>query len=59
MPRQRFKEGMIFAVEIYSGRRAAGANVRVEENVLVAKDGRESLSRWPIEGLPKGVLAAA
>jgi Xaa-Pro aminopeptidase len=51
MPPQTFKEGMVLAVETYAGKKGGKHGVRLEENVLVAKDGYERLSLWPIEEL--------
>ena len=45
------KEGMIIALETYTGKRGGKDGVRLEENVLVTADGYEVLSRWPIEEL--------
>ena len=51
MPEQTFQTGMTIAVETYAGRRGGKDGVRLEENVLVTKDGYELLSRWPIQEL--------
>ena len=45
------KEGMCIALETYAGRKGGKDGVRLEENILVTKDGDELLSRWPIEEL--------
>lgn len=51
MPEQTFKAGMVLAVETYAGKRGGKDGVRLEENVLVTKDGYERLSLWPIQEL--------
>ena len=51
VPTQTFKEGMVLAVETYAGKRGGKHGVRLEENVLVTKNGFERLSLWPIEEL--------
>ena len=45
------KENMILALETYTGKRGGKHGVRLEENILVTKDGYEILSRWPISEL--------
>jgi Xaa-Pro aminopeptidase len=45
------KEGMILALETWTGRRGGRDGVRLEENVLVTKEGYELLTRWPIAEL--------
>jgi Xaa-Pro aminopeptidase len=51
MPEQKFQAGMCLAVETYAGKRGGKDGVRLEENVLVTKEGYERLSLWPIEKL--------
>jgi Xaa-Pro aminopeptidase len=51
VPEQTFKEGMVLAIETYAGRKGGKFGVRLEENVLVTKDGYERLSLWPIDEL--------
>ncbi len=51
MPSQRFQEGMVLAVETYAGKKGGKDGVRLEENVLVTKEGYELLTRWPIKEL--------
>jgi Xaa-Pro aminopeptidase len=51
MPSQTFQEGMVLAVETYAGKKGGKDGVRLEENVLVTKEGYELLSRWPIQEL--------
>jgi len=45
------KEGMVIALETYTGKKGGRDGVRLEENLLVTKDGCEVLSRWPIKEL--------
>ena len=45
------KEGMVIALETYAGHKGGKDGVRLEEDVLVTKNGCEILSRWPIEEL--------
>ena len=42
---------MILALETYAGHKGGKDGVRLEENILVTKDGYEILSRWPIKEL--------
>lgn len=51
VPPQTFKAGTILAVETYAGRKGGRDGVRLEENILVTKDGYERLTMWPIEEL--------
>ena len=51
IPPEEFKEGMIIAVETWAGKRGGSDGVRLEEDVLVTKDGCEVLTRWPIDEL--------
>jgi len=51
MPPVKFKEGMVIAVETWTGRRGGRDGVRLEEDVLVTRDGCEVLTRWPIDEL--------
>ena len=51
MPAQKFQEGMCLAVEFYTGKKGGKDGVRLEENILVTKDGYELLSLWPIQEL--------
>ena len=45
------EEGMVLAIETYAGRRGGKDGVRLEENILVTRDGCEVLSRWPVREL--------
>lgn len=51
MPPQTFQEGMCLAIETYTGKKGGKDGVRLEENILVTKEGYERLTRWPIEEL--------
>jgi Xaa-Pro aminopeptidase len=51
MKPQKFQEGMCLAVEFYTGKKGGKDGVRLEENILVTKDGYKLLSLWPIEEL--------
>lgn len=51
VPPQTFQEGMVLAVETYAGKKGGKDGVRLEENILVTRDGYELLSRWPVEEL--------
>lgn len=51
MPPVEFEEGMVIAVETWTGRKGGRDGVRLEEDVLVTSDGYEVLTRWPIEEL--------
>ena len=51
MKPQTFQEGMCLAVEFYTGKIGGKDGVRLEENILVTKDGYELLSLWLIAEL--------
>ncbi len=51
MPPIELKEGMILALETYAGHKGGKDGVRLEENILVTKEGCEVISRWPIKEL--------
>lgn len=51
LPPVTFEEGMIIAIETYAGHKGGKHGVRLEENVLVTRDGVEILSRWPVKEL--------
>ena len=51
IPSRKLEEGMILALETWTGKRGGKDGVRLEENVLVTKDGCEVLSRFPIDEL--------
>lgn len=43
------EEGMVLAVETWTGARGGDFGIRLEENVVVTKDGYELLTRWPVD----------
>jgi Xaa-Pro aminopeptidase len=45
------EEGMCLAMETYAGKKGGKHGVRLEENILVTKDGYELLTLWPIQEL--------
>ncbi len=51
MPPIELKEGMVLALETYAGHKGGKHGVRLEEDILVTKEGYEVLSRWPIKEL--------
>lgn len=51
MKPQTLKEGMCIAVEFYTGKKGGKDGARLEEDVLVTKDGYELHSLWPIDEL--------
>ncbi len=51
LPPTELKEGMVLALETYTGKKGGKDGVRLEEDVLVTKNGFEILTRWPIEEL--------
>jgi len=51
MPEQKFQEGMVMAIETYTGKKGGKHGVRLEEMVLVTKDGYELLTLFPIKEL--------
>ncbi len=50
-PPTTLQEGMCLALETYAGHEGGKDGVRLEENILVTKDGCELLTRWPIAEL--------
>jgi Xaa-Pro aminopeptidase len=50
-PPTPLEEGMTIALETYAGHKGGKDGVRLEENLLVTKDGYEVLSRWPVHEL--------
>lgn len=51
LPPVELQEGMVLALETYTGKKGGKHGVRLEENILVTEDGYEILSRWPIKEL--------
>jgi len=47
----KLEEGMVLALETWAGKRGGKDGVRLEEDVLVTKDGYELLTRFPIDEL--------
>jgi Xaa-Pro aminopeptidase len=45
------EEGMVLALETWTGRKGGRDGVRLEEMVVVKEDGYELLTRWPVEEL--------
>lgn len=45
----RFQEGMVIAVEIWTGEKGGYDGVRLEENIVVTKDGYELLTKYPVD----------
>jgi len=50
-PAVKIREGMVLALETWTGKRGGKDGVRLEENVLVTKDGCEVISKFPIDNL--------
>jgi len=48
-PNTTFKEGMVLAVETWAGKRGGNFGVRLEEDIVVTKDGYEILTKWPVD----------
>lgn len=48
-PNTTFKEGMVLAVETWSGKKGGNFGIRLEEDILVTKDGCEVLTKWPVD----------
>ena len=51
LPPTELKEWIVIALETYAGHKGGKHGVRLEEDILVIKDGYEILSRWPIKEL--------
>ena len=51
MRRVKLEEGMILALETWAGKYGGKDGVRLEEDMLVTKDGYELLTKWPIDKL--------
>ncbi len=50
-PPHKLEAGMVLALETWTGKKGGKDGVRLEEMILVKKDGYEVLSRFPIEQL--------
>ena len=50
-PPTTLREGMTLALETWTGKRGGKDGVRLEEDVLVTKDGYEVISKFPIDNL--------
>lgn len=48
-PNTTFKEGMVLAVETWAGKPGGNFGVRLEEDIVVTKNGYELLTKWPID----------
>ncbi|NTV89565.1 MAG: aminopeptidase P family protein [Clostridiales bacterium] len=48
-PNTTFKEGMVIAVETWAGKKGGDFGVRLEEDIVVTKDGYELLTKWPVD----------
>ncbi len=44
-----FEEGMVIAVENWTGEKGGKFGIRLEENIAVTKDGYELLTHWPVD----------
>jgi len=51
VPPQVLREGMVIAIETYAGKKGGRDGVRLEEDIVVTKDGYERLCLWPIDEL--------
>jgi Xaa-Pro aminopeptidase len=47
----KLEEGMILALETWAGRYGGKDGVRLEEDILVTRDGYELITKWPIDKL--------
>lgn len=47
----KLEEGMVIAVETWTGKKGGRNGVRLEEEVVVTKDGYDLLTKWPIDEL--------
>jgi len=48
-PNYEMKEGMVLAVETWAGKKGGSFGVRLEEDLLVTKDGYKLLTHWPVQ----------
>lgn len=45
----RFEEGMFLAIEVWTGEKGGPDGVRLEEDVIVTKDGYELVTKYPVD----------
>ncbi len=50
-PHPVLEEGMVLAIETWAGKRGGRDGVRLEENIVVTKDGYDLLTKYPIDHL--------
>ena len=50
-PAVELREGMVIALETWTGKRGGKDGVRLEEDLVVTKDGCEILTRFPVDKL--------
>lgn len=48
-PNYTFQEGEVIAVETWAGKKGGNFGVRLEEDLVVTKDGFELLTHWPVQ----------
>ncbi len=48
---EELKEGMVLAIETYYGPPGSGFGIRLEEDIVVTKDGYELLTKFPVDEL--------
>lgn len=51
----KLEEGMVIALEVWTGKRGGDFGVRLEENLVVRKDGYELLTKYPLELIECGI----
>ncbi len=49
MPEREIQENMVFCVECYAGKDGAAYGVKLEDEILVTKDGAVPLNTYPFE----------
>lgn len=47
----KLEEGMVIALETWTGKKGGKDAVRLEEEMVVTKDGYDLLTKWPIDRL--------
>ncbi len=45
------QEGMVLAIETYYGPKGSGFGIRLEEDVVITKDGYEVITTFPVDGI--------